>query len=96
MPLRPQPITPVPDETSRVARAALPTGHPCLTLRDALGAIFRDADFAALSPPEGQPSLPPWHSAPATTLQCRENLPERQAAEAVRARVGWQDLLGRE
>jgi transposase len=53
-------------------------------------------DFAALFPPEGQPSLPPWHLALVTILQFRENLTDRQAAEAVRARIDWKYLLGLE
>jgi transposase len=96
MSLRPQPITPVPDDTTRVARAAFPKGNPYLALRDALGTIFQDADFAALFPPEGQPSLPPWQLALVTILQFRENLTDRQAAEAVRARIDWKYLLGLE
>jgi transposase len=96
MSLRPQPITPVPDDTTRVARAAFPKGNPYLTLRDTLGTIFQDADFAALFPLDGQPSLPPWHLALVTILQFRENLTDRQAAEAVRARIDWKYLLGLE
>jgi transposase len=96
MALSPQPIAPVPDETTRVARAAFPKGHSYLTLRDALGTIFQDADFAALFPWEGHPGLPPWHVALVTILQCREHLTDRQAAEAVRARIDWKDLPGLE
>jgi transposase len=94
MSLRPSPIQPVPEETARVARAAFRTGNPLLRLRDELGPIFADADFADLFPRRGQPGLPPWRLAPVTLLQCRENLPDRQAAEAVRARIDWKDLLG--
>ena len=48
MSLRPHPLEPVPEETARVARAAFPKGHPSLTLRDALGTIFRDDDCTTL------------------------------------------------
>jgi transposase len=96
MSLRPQPIAPVPEETSRVARAAFPKGNPYLTFRDALGTIFQDTDFAALFPLEGHPGLPPWRLALITILQFRENLTDRQAAEAVRARIDWKYLLGLE
>ena len=44
--LKPDPIQPVPEETARVARAAFRKGNPLLSLRDELGAIFADADFA--------------------------------------------------
>jgi transposase len=67
-----------------------------LTLRKELGSIFRDEDFADLYPAEGQPGLPPWRLALVTVLQFRENLSDRQAAEAVRARIDWKYLLGLE
>jgi transposase len=86
----------VPEETARVARAAFRKGNPLLKLRDELGAIFADADFADLFPRLGQPGLPPWRLALVTLLQFRENLPDRQAAEAVRARIDWKYLLGLE
>jgi transposase len=96
MSLKPSPIQPVPEETARVARAAFRKGNPLLRLRDELGALFADADFADLFPRLGQPGLPPWRLALVTILQFRENLPDRQAAEAVRARIDWKYLLGLE
>jgi len=54
MSLRPQqPLPPVPEDTARIARAAFPRGNPCLLLRDRLGAVFADADFADLYPALG-------------------------------------------
>ena len=94
MSLHPHVIAPVPEETVRVARAAFPKGNPYLTLRDALGSIFQDEDFAAVFPMNGQPGLPPWRLALVTIMQFRENLADRQAAEAVRARIDWKYLLG--
>ena len=96
MSLRPQPFEPVPEDTARVARAAFPKGNPYLILRDQLGMIFQDEDFMALFPVCGQPSLPPWRLALVTILQFRETLADRQAAEAVRARIDWKYLLGLE
>jgi transposase len=96
MSLKPDPIQPVPEETARIAHAAFRRGNPLLSLRDELGAIFADADFADLFPRLGQPGLPPWRLALVTLLQFRENLPDRQAAEAVRARIDWKYLLGLE
>jgi len=81
MALHPHVITPVPEETARVARAAFPKGQPYLTFRDALGTIFQDEDFTALFPAWGQPALPPWRLALVTIMQFRENLADRQAAE---------------
>src|SRR5215210_5234778 len=96
MSLKPDPIQPVPEVTARVARAAFRKGNPLLKLRDELGAIFADADFADLFPRLGQPGLPPWRLALVTLLQFRENLSDRSAAEAVRARIDWKYLLGLE
>jgi len=96
MSLRPHPLEPVPAETARVARAAFPKGHPYLTLRDALGTIFQDEDFTALFPAWGHPALSPWRLALVTIMQFRENLGDRQAAEAVRARIDWKYLLSLE
>ena len=94
--LKPSPIQPVPEETARIARAAFRTGNPLLELRDELGTIFADADFADLFPRRGQPGLAPWRLALVTLLQFHENLPDRRAAEAVRARIDWKYLLGLE
>src|SRR5215204_3420289 len=97
MSLRPQhPILPVPDETVRIARAAFPKGNPYLLLREQLGVIFADSDFADLYSGRGQPSYPPWRLALITLMQFRESLSDRQAAEAVRARIDWKYLLGLE
>jgi transposase len=96
MSLHPHVIEPVPEATARVARAAFPKGHPYLMLRDALGTIFQDEDFAALFPAWGQPALSPWRLALVTIMQFREHLADRQAAEAVRARIDWKYLLSLE
>src|SRR5919106_4718278 len=96
MSLKSNPIEPVPEETARIARAAFRKGNPLLKLRDELGPVFADTDFAGLFPRLGQPGLPPWRLALVTVLQFRENLPDRQAAEAVRARIDWKYLLGLE
>jgi transposase len=87
------PIPPVPDDTARVARAAFRTRNPYLILRDRLGTLFTDADFADLYPKRGQPAYAPWRLALVTLMQFREGLSDRQAAEAVRARIDWKYLL---
>jgi transposase len=93
MSLRPHVVAPVPEETARVARAAFPKGNPYLILRDALGTIFQDDDFSDLYAHEGQPGLSAWRLALVTIMQFRETLSDRQAAEAVRARIDWKYLL---
>jgi transposase len=96
MSLKPTPIDPVPEGTARVARAAFRKGNPLLKLRDELGTIFADEDFADLFPKRGQPGLAPWRLALVTLLQFREDLSDRRVVEAVRARIDWKYLLGLE
>ena len=96
MSLNPRAIGPVPAATVQVARAAFPRGNVYMKLREELGPVFSDEDFTDLYPDRGQPALPPWRLALVTVLQFRENLSDRQAAEAVRARIDWKYLLGRE
>ena len=83
----------VPELTARVARAAFPKGTLCLRLYDALGTIFADHDFADLFAQRGQPAAAPFRLALITVLQFLEGLSDRQAAEAVRARIDWKYLL---
>ncbi|QRM35138.1 IS1182 family transposase [Microvirga sp. VF16] len=95
MSLRPQSLRlSIPAKTVRIARAAFPKGSPYLTLRDELGTVFCDSDFADLYPAGGQPAYPPWRLALVTLMQFREGLSDRQAADAVRARIDWKYLLG--
>src|SRR5712691_3440462 len=56
MSMYPQALGPIPEETVRVARAACPKGTLAIRLRDALGAVYQDEQFAALYPVEGQPA----------------------------------------
>src|SRR4051794_5856595 len=94
MSLRPQsPLPPVPEDTARVAQIAFRRGNPYLLLRTRLGTIFADTEFADLYPARGQPAYAPWRLALVTLLQFREGLSDRQAAEAVRARIDWKYLL---
>src|SRR4051812_28861262 len=96
MSLRPETRTEVPSSTAAVARAAFPRGNPYLRLRDALGSVFSDAQFAPLFPSRGQSAETPWRLALVTVLQFAENLSDRRAAEAVRGRIDWKYLLGLE
>src|SRR4029434_2465344 len=94
MSLPPHALEPVPEDTARVAPAAFPQGNPYLLLVATHGTLFQDDDFTALFSLVGQPGLPPWRLALVTIMQFRENLADRQAAEAVRARIDWKYLLG--
>ncbi len=93
MSLKPEGIDPFPEETARIARAAFPKGNLCIRLRDTLGTIYNDQLFADLFPTRGQPAEAPWRLALVTVLQFVEGLSDRQAAEAVRARIDWKYTL---
>ena len=62
-------------------------------LRDVLGPIYEDADFADLFPKRGRAAEAPWRLALVTVLQALENLSDRQAAEMVRGRLDWKYAL---
>src|ERR1700730_18536016 len=96
MSLKPQAVCPVPQETVRVARAAYPKGNIYMQMRDVLGGIYTDEDFADLFPKEGQPALAPWRLALITVMQFVEDRTSQQAANAVRGRIDWKYLLGLE
>src|SRR5256712_8204215 len=93
MSLQAQPLEPIPELTSRIAHASFPKGTLAMQLRDALGPIFEDADFAQLFPKRGRAAQAPWRLALVTILQALENLPDRQAAEMVRGRLDWKYAL---
>lgn len=64
-----------------------------MLLRDDLGAVFADADFADLYPRLSQPAYAPWRLTLVTLRQFREGLSDRQAAEAARGRIDRKYLL---
>jgi transposase len=94
MTLHPTPVSPVPEETARIARAAVPKGHVYVQMRDVLGRIYTDEQFADLFATRGRPAVPPWRLALVTVMQFAEGLSDRQAAEAVRVRIDWNYALG--
>ena len=96
MSLRPEPVGEIPAETARVARAAFPKGTLVTRLRDEFDALYKDEDFRTLYPARGQPGLTPWRLALVTVFQFLEHLSDRQAADAVRARIDWKYALGLE
>jgi transposase len=61
-----------------------------------LGTLFDDALFSVVYASDGQPALHPWHLALVSVMQFMENLSDRQAAQAVRARIDWKYALGLE
>jgi transposase len=96
MSLNPQHPPEVPKETAMVARAAFPKGNTYMRMRDELGPVFADEQFVKLFPDRGQPAESPARLALVTVMQFAEGLSDRQAADAVRARIDWKYALGLE
>src|SRR5512134_601577 len=96
MSLHPEPIGEMPTETVRIARSAFPKGTLVTRLREEFSTLYQDEDFRAFYPTRGQPALPPWRLALITIFQFLEHLSDRQAADAVRARIDWKYALGLE
>lgn len=67
-----------------------------MRIRDELGELFSDAEFAGLYPSRGRPAWSPARLALVSIMQYAEGLTDRQAADAVRGRLDWKYLLGLE
>jgi len=96
MSMKPMPFGEIPPATARVARAAFRKGTLCMRIRDALGPVFADEQFAELFSERGRPGWSPARLAWVLVLQFLENLTDRAAADAVRSRIEWKYLLGLE
>ena len=94
MSLKPAAGRDVPEETQKVAKAAFPKGNVYLWIRDELGELYEDRLFSGLYPERGQPTLSPGQLALVSIMQFMEGLTDRQAADAVRARIDWKYALG--
>ncbi|MFE3887978.1 IS1182 family transposase [Streptomyces lydicus] len=94
MSMQPKEPVVIPAETVRVTRAAFPKGSLATRVRDELGLLFRDEEFADLFPLRGKPAWSPGRLTLVLVLQFVEGLTDRQAAEAVRARIDFKYALG--
>lgn len=94
MSMKPHGLEPIPEETARLAQRLCPNGTMVMQLRDLLGPIYSDEQFAHLFPKRGRPAQAPWRLALVTVLQALEGLSDRQAAQYVRTRIDWLYALG--
>jgi transposase len=67
-----------------------------MQMRDTLGPLYEDEQFAALFSSTGQPAEAPARLALVLVLQFVEGLSDRQAADAVRGRIDWKYALALE
>ncbi|MHB8753281.1 MAG: transposase, partial [Aggregatilineales bacterium] len=86
----------IPEATAKIARRAFRKGNVYMQMRDLLGTFFTDDQFTDLYPADGQPGYAPWRLALVSVMQFAENLSDRQAADAVRARIDWKYALSLE
>jgi transposase len=96
MTLSPESLPEIPEETARIARSLFPKGNRYMWLRDELGAIYQDEQFASLYPNVGQLALQPWRLAVMCIIQYMENYSDRQVAEAVKTRIDLKYALSME
>ena len=95
-----QPVPwPEPDPQVAAAVAAIYGGRKTdrpltVMIRDRLGQWLADEQFAAAFGVRGKPGLAPSRLALVTVLQRAEDLTDRGAAEAARARIDWKYLPG--
>ena len=96
MSLHPQPWPEPAEEITRAVlamyagrRAPLP-----IAVRDELGELFDDAEFAGAFADRGPEGWSPGRLMLITVFQAAENLTDRQAAEAVRDKISWKYALG--
>jgi transposase len=96
--LQPQPWPQIPEATARAARAAARRGeYPlAMRIRDELGELFADAEFAEAFGARGRPGWSPGRLALALVLQKVDNLTDRAAAHRVRYGLDWKYALGLE
>jgi transposase len=94
MSLRKEPISEIPEDTRRVAQALYPKGkNRWVTLRDELGPIYTDDDFADLFSHTGQPGKAPWRLALVMVMQYAESLTDEETETAVCSRIDWKYAL---
>lgn len=96
MSLHARPGEQVPSLTVQMARASNPRGTTAMWVRDHLGGLWRDEDFADWYPRNGRPGLSPAQLATVCVLQFLLDLSDRQAAEAVRCRIDFKYALAME
>lgn len=96
MSLHPQAFYLVPEETRHVAQAVFPKGNIYMQMHDELGMLYQDQQFASLFATLGRPAISPTRLMLMLVMQFAEHLTDRQAADAVRARIDWKYALGLE
>ena len=83
----------IPPETVWVAKASFPSGNVYMQMRDELEPSMMMNCLQVSTRKSGNPRLRAFCLALVSVMQFAENLSDRQAAEAVRARIDWKYAL---
>ncbi|MBK8131031.1 MAG: hypothetical protein IPK53_19665 [bacterium] len=86
MSMYPEPDFDIPELTPEIAHAAFPRNR-YMKMRDELGTIYSDGQFADLYPKVGQPAASPWRLALMTIVQFAKEHDRSGSADAVRSRI---------
>lgn len=84
----------IPEETAKVARRTFKKGNVYMLMRDELGVLYSDSQFAELFSHQGRPAESPGNLALVSVMQFAEGLSDEQTAEMVRSRIDWKYALG--
>lgn len=85
-------LPPLPNDTARAAEA-LPGTSIYLTIGTQIDPLLADIELARLDPSRSRSAATQAILALVTIFQFAENLPDREAAEATRARLDWKYAL---
>jgi transposase len=97
MTLHPHDMSHIPENTVQVARNSFPKGNIYMKMRDEIGVLYKDEDFATLYRADcGQNGISAGQLALVTVMQFVEGLTDRQAADAVRGHIDWKYALSLE
>ena len=96
MSMQPQPWPEPADEVAQAVKAMYAGRRAPLpvVIRDELGELFADCEFAEAFGVRGKPGWSPGRLVMITVLQAAEHLTDVQAAQAVRVRLDWKYCLG--
>lgn len=94
MSMQPEPVPEVAAAVAAMYRRR--TAPLAVMVRDRLGELFPDEEFAAAFGVRGRPGWSPGRLALVTVLQMAEDLTDRQAAEAVTDKISFKYALGLE
>ena len=86
----------VPEGTVQMAKEAFKHGNKYITLRDSLGVIFANEEFASLFSHAGRPAEAPGNLALILVVQYLENWSDREVVEKIEAGIDLKYLLGLE